>query len=256
MIVTVCELDDDPAGLERGWEALAAHARSAGSELVLLPEMPFYPWFPRERVFDPQVWQAAVETHARWLDRLGDLAPAAVLGSRPVELGGRRLNEGFLWDTRLGIRPVHAKYYLPDEDGFWEASWYRRGKNDFKPAWQAGVSLGFLICSELWFTERARAYGRQGIHLLANPRGTLYSTREKWLVGGRAAAIVSGAFCLSSNRVGPSGGEPVYGGQGWIIDPEGQVLGVTTPDQPFLTVEIDLQAAEQAKGTYPRYIRD
>jgi N-carbamoylputrescine amidase len=218
--------------------------------------MPFYPWFPRDRVFDPLVWQAAVETHARWLERLNELAPAAVLGSRPIELGGRRLNEGFLLNSEQGYRPVHAKYYLPDEDGFWEASWYRRGPQEFKPVEEAGISIGVLICSELWFMERARAYGRRGIHILANPRGTLHSTREKWLVGGRAAAIVSGAFCLSSNRSGPARGKPIYGGQGWAIDPDGEVLGVTSPDRPFLTVELDLQGAEQAKGTYPRYISE
>jgi N-carbamoylputrescine amidase len=44
------------------------------------------------------------------------------------------------------------------------------------------------------------------------------------------------------------------GGTGWIIDPEGGVLGVTSPEQSFLTLEIDLTAAEEARTTYPRYV--
>jgi len=48
-----------------------------------------------------------------------------------------------------------------------------------------------------------------------------------------------------------------FGGAGWIIEPEeGSVLGVTSPNKPFLTVEIDLEHAEKAKRTYPRYVPD
>jgi len=49
--------------------------------------------------------------------------------------------------------------------------------------------------------ERARAYGKVGVHLIVNPRATERSTLDKWLTGGRAAAVIAGAFCLSSNRV-------------------------------------------------------
>lgn len=254
MKVTVCELNDYPAAFEQEWAGLVAHVQAARSDLVLLPEMPFYPWFPRTRPFQAQVWEAARTAHQAGLARLPGLAPAAVLGTRPVEQGKLRLNEGFCWEAVNGYRAAHAKRYLPDEDGFWEATWYGRGPDDFTPFQAAGAACGFLICTELWFLERARAYGRQGVEILANPRGTLYATREKWLLGGRVAAVVSGAFCLSSNRCGPPGAAPVYGGLGWVIDPDGEVLGLTSPQQPFLTIEIDLQAARRAKGTYPRYV--
>ncbi len=44
------------------------------------------------------------------------------------------------------------------------------------------------------------------------------------------------------------------GGFGWIIDPDGMVLATTSEKEPFITVEIDLEKAELAKGTYPRYV--
>jgi N-carbamoylputrescine amidase len=81
-------------------------------------------------------------------------------------------------------------------------------------------------------------------------------TVEKWLVGGRAAAIVAGAYSLSSNRTSPEGSSPVFGGQGWVVSPEGEVLGLTLRQRPFVTVEIDLLEAERAKGTYPRYVKE
>ncbi len=254
MRVTVCELGEASETLEQDWAELVTHVHGSGSELVLLPEMPFADWFARTRPADPTVWRAAVTAHERWLPRLGELAPAVVLGTRPVNREGRRHNEGFVHDTAGDCRAVHHKYYLPDEDGYWEASWYERGDGSFRTFPAGPAQAGFLICTDLWFLERARAYGRAGAHLLLVPRATPTVTTDKWLVGGRTAAVVAGAFCLSSNRrygEGPGGG---MGGSGWIIDPDGGLLGVTSQEDPFLTLEIDLAAAVEARTSYPRYV--
>src|SRR3712207_7924885 len=55
-----------------------------------------------------------------------------------------------------------------------------------------GARVGFLICTEMWFGERARAYGDQKAHLLAIPRCTPNESLDRWLAGGRTAAIVAG----------------------------------------------------------------
>jgi N-carbamoylputrescine amidase len=256
MKVTVCELRDDPQGLALDWGELVTYIKTAGSELVLLPEMPFAPWFAHVPTFDPLVWQASVNAHDHWQERLPELASAMVLGARPVTLGERRLNEGFAWTPEQGYRPAHYKYYLPDEPGYWEASWYQRGDGAFQLIESRGCRIGFMICTELWFNERARAYGKAGANLLVHPRTTELATVEKWLTGGRAAAIVSGAYSLSSNRASGEGQPTTFGGSGWIVGPDGQVLGVTSRQQPFVTVEIDLNTAEQAKKTYPRYVSE
>ena len=117
--------------------------------------------------------------------------------------------------------------------------------------------MGFLICTELWFFEHAREYCKHGIHLLVCPRVTPQRSVDKWIAAGQAAAVVSGAFCLSSNLNGPNIESIEFGGVGWIIEPEeGSVLGVTSPIKPFLTVKIDIEKAEKAKHTYPRYVSD
>jgi predicted amidohydrolase len=256
MNVTVCQLRNDPAGRTADWDGLVAHVQAERSDLVLLPEMAFYPWPFWQRSFDAGQWQAAMAAHDQWLERLGELAPAVVLGSRPVEQSGRRLNEGFVWDEGDGYRPAHHKYYLPDDPGFWEASWYGRGEADFTPIRCRGAAVGFLICTELWFMQRARTYGQAGIHLLVCPRATELRTVDKWLAGGRSAAVIAGAFCLSSNPYTSSDTPVSLGGQGWIIDPDGDVLALTTVERPFATLDIDLAQAEAAKTTYPRYVLD
>jgi N-carbamoylputrescine amidase len=217
--------------------------------------MPFARWFAVAQKYDDATWRAAVEAHERWLGRLGDLAPAAAIGSRPVTRDRRRLNEAFAWDAEAGYRALHDKCYLPDEVGVWEARWYGKGDGEFTPATVAAARVGVLVCTEQWSMAHAQRYGKAGVHVIATPRCTGRHTVEKWLTGGRAVAIVSGAYSLSSNRGDPSGTGD-FGGGGWVVDPDGRVLALTTPAEPFATVEIDLAAAEAAKRTYPRYALD
>ncbi|MCC6190230.1 MAG: carbon-nitrogen hydrolase family protein [Anaerolineales bacterium] len=254
MRVTVCELADDPTQLPEAWRRLAQHVEEARSELVLLPEMAFGAWFPRQPRFEAATWQAAVAAHDRWIARLPEMAPALVLGSRPVHRGGRRFNEAFIWDSAAGYRAVHTKRYLPDEDRFWEASWYERGDGRFIPGTAGPALVGFAVCTDLWFFEHARAYGQAGVHLIANPRATELATIDRWLVAGRAAAVAAGAYCLSSNRVGAEPPAGPMGGQGWVVGPDAEVLALTSPRQPWVTVDIDLTVAEHARRTYPRYV--
>ena len=255
MNITVCELPHDADRLEAAWEGLVAHCAAAGSDAVLLPEMPFSVWLAATKEVDPARWEAAVAVHDKWLARLDELGTTTVLGSRPVIDDGRRLNEAFIWEAGTA-RPAHHKYYLPDEDGFFEGSWYERGDGTFEAAASDVGPVGFLICTEVWFTEHARAYAKDGVVILANPRATEWSTREKWLAGGRAAAVMAGAFCMSSNHSGLDELGMRWGGLGWIIDPDGEVLATTSEAKPYATVSVDPLDAARAKETYPRYVAE
>jgi N-carbamoylputrescine amidase len=248
MRVTVCELRTAPGALEEDWQGLVAHVRAERSGLVVLPELGFAPWFAAEPTYDEQAWAASVAAHDRWLPRLAELG-AAVLGTRPVNLPAGRRNEAFAADAGGPVRRLHDKSYLPDEPGFWEASWYGRGDGGHAVVDVAGMRAGVLVCTELWFLEHARAYGRAGAHLVATPRCTPAESLDKWLAGGRVCAVVSGAWSLSSNSA-----EPEHGGLGWAVDPEGEVVATTSRSQPWVSVEVDLAVADVAKNGYPRYV--
>lgn len=268
MKATVCQLPapggvgSEDGALEESWSALGSHVRRSGSDFVLLPEMPFHSWLPARPEADPAAWAAAAGAHDRWIRRFDELGARIVAGSRPVVEEDRRFNEGFVWTAEAGLRSVQRKRHLPDEPGFWEATWYDPGpEGPFRTVeLEGGLRLGFLVCTDLWFGRHARELGEDGAHLILCPRATPLETREKWLVGGRAAAISSGAWCLSSNVSGPiPGGDasapPAFAGAGWIVEPEaGRIVGVTDGDVPFLTVELSLESADAAKDTYPRYV--
>lgn len=254
MRVTVCQMRDERDGFDADWSALGAHTRRERSELVLLPEMPFARWFAVVRPFDAGAWREALDAHRRWEERIGELGAPFVMATRPAERGGRRLNEAFLV-TRDHATGIHDKRYLPDEDGYWEASWYGAGDGVFDPIQIDQATVGVQICTEMWMLDVSRQYGLRGVDIIAVPRATPATSRERWLVGARTAAIVSGAYCISSNRSGTSGAGDEFAGHGWIIDPDGEVLALTSEADRFVTRDLDLARAAEAKKTYPRYVR-
>ena len=253
MKATITQLD--ASRLERDWDALKTHVSSEKSDLVLLPEMCFAPWFCAAPERDDSVWNAAVAAHAGWLERLPELGAAAIVGTAPRDEDGKRRNVAYLWTSEHGLRWNHRKTYLPNDEGYWEANWYDRAPIDFQPVNHNGHSIGLMICTEIWFMQHAREYGKRGVQLLLNPRSTPAHTNDKWLAGGRTAAVVSGAFCLSSNHAGRAD-KLELGGAGWICDPDGVVLATTSRANPFVTLDLDLAQAELAKTTYPRYVDD
>jgi len=251
MRVTVCELPHEPAALATAWAGLCRHTAQHGSELVLLPEFAFVDPMWEFEHFDPARWAAGEALSNTWLARLPELRATHVVGTRPASMADRHFNEGFIWSAATGLTPLRRKFFLPAEPGGWETNWFDQGDSVF-PAFHAGaLSFGLNICTELWALETYAAYAALAVHAILAPRATAAATTAKWLSAGVVAAVRSGAFCLSSNRVDPTG---ACGGAGWIISPDGQVLASTTPEAPFATVDIDLAAATAARASYPRYV--
>jgi len=78
-----------------------------------------------------------------------------------------------------------------------------------------------------------------------------YNEGFVWEPQAGSRAVLAGAFGLSSNRADARGG---YGGLGWIIDPDGRTIAITTHEQPIITAQIDLAQAERARSTHPRNV--
>lgn len=251
MRVTVCELPHESHALAAEWTALCEHTMEHASQLVLLPEFAMVEPVWESQHFNAARW-SAIETLAdRHLRRLHELRVEYVVGTRPVRVNGRRLNQGYLWSAASGAQPLRSKYFLPEEPGGWEATWFRKGDPGF-PMFHAGpTSFGLNICTELWSLETYAAYAALGVELLLSPRATALATTKMWLAAGVVAAVRSGAFSLSSNRVDATGR---CGGRGWIIDPSGEVLAITSAREPFATRDIDLTKAAKAQDAYPRYV--
>lgn len=240
MRVTICELPDEPEALQRAWEPLVRHVAAQRSELVLLPETPFCSWFARERSFDARVWAAAVAAHDEWERRIAALAPATLVCTRPMDFGNQRYLEAVIIGPDGGVRSLHAKSHLTHQPGSWESSWYQPAAADFVPARIEDARVGAL----LWLTEQARLYGAEGTDLLVTPRASGARHFNRWLRAARQAAVRAAAFSVSSNRVGAAG---AFDGRGWVIGPAGDVIALTSREQPFVSVALDLAAQRRAR---------
>lgn len=233
MKITVCELPDPRESFATAWDDLVDHVHDANSALVVLPDMPFCRWFASSDRFDTNVWKAAVHAHDEWELRLRELGPAIVLASRPVDFGNERYDEGFVWEAPSGMLSVHAKSYLPDIKGAREGSWYDSATADFVPLEVRGLRIAMLMGDEMW---APRGYEAETFDVLGMPRAGDSSPFADSLERARALAQHAHAYALSSNRSGD------FGGQAWIISPEGNVLGLTSAGQPFLSMDIALNA--------------
>ncbi|MEO0882468.1 MAG: carbon-nitrogen hydrolase family protein [Pseudomonadota bacterium] len=256
MKVTVCQINPRPGRLEEYLSNLIDHIAAEDSDFLLLPEMGFSAWLAGSKDVDATKWNASVASHEAHIARLDEMGVDAILGTRPITLAnGSRRNEAYIWSA-ADRRAVgfHQKYYLPDEPDYWEHSWYDRGPKKFDTARALDLRIGVQICTEMWFFEWARHYAAAQADLLCVPRATPHGNTNKWLAGGRAAAVCSGAYCLSSNLWAEAGSGANLGGVGWVIDPDGNILATTDDDTPFVTVDIDPEIARAAKSGYPRYV--
>jgi len=222
MIVTVCELPDDRQAFEDSWVRLGEHIRQMGGGLVLLPDMAFSTWFADSGTIAPARWSQALAEHDAWENRLGELGAALVLGSRPIDFGNERYDEGFAWAADTGIRSVHA-----------------RATHDFVPLQVDGIDVGFMIGPEL-SAPGERAYGPGEVDIVAMPRCTRGDQFAQRLAHACVVASETGAFALSSNRSAP------FEGHGWIVSPDSRVLGTTSRTQPFVSLEVTLPSERTA----------
>jgi N-carbamoylputrescine amidase len=234
------------------WSELKDSVTAARPDILVTNEMPFGPWIAESSTFSGEDAHASVRAHEKGLEALIDLNLPAVISSRPVWNGKRLANEAFLVENGSD-RPLHRKQYFPNEPGWFEAEWYAGDASGFVLAEILGIKVGVLLCTEAMFNERARAYGKQGASLIVIPRASGENI-ESWKTAGAMASLVSGAFVVSSNRVGAALGGTRFGGGGFAYAPQARLLAVTTSVNPLQTFELDPRLCVAAQLEYPCYV--
>ncbi len=244
-----------PEGLsttEPRWRELRTAVTAPHPDILVTNELPFGPWIAENPVFSEREAQLSVRAHEEGLGGLIDLNVSAVISSRPVWNGKRLANEAFVLQSG-GIRPLHRKQYLPNEPGWFESEWYAGDASGFTLAEVLGIKIGVLLCTEAMFNERARAYGRQGVSLIAIPRAS-GTDIDSWHIAGAMASLVSGAYVGSANRIGRSEGGTRFGGGGFAYAPHGRLLAMTSSANPVQTFELDPEICNSAQREYPCYV--
>ena len=236
------------------WQKLRDSVTAARPDILVTNELPFGPWLADAAVFSEAEAHLSLCAHEKGLEGLIDLDLPAVVSSRPVWNGKRLANEAFVLENGV-VRALHRKQYFPNEPGWFESEWYAGDASGFGVAEVLGVKVGVLVCTEAMFNEHARAYGKQKASLLVIPRAS-GTNIEPWKIAGAMASLVSGAYVVSSNRIGRSKGGTQFGGGGFANAPQGRLLAVTTPANPLRTLELDPEETTSARRAYPCYVSE
>ena len=249
-----------PEGLSpegEAWSAIRDSVASARPDLLVTNELPFGPWIAEDAAFSEREADSSVRAHARGSEALIDLGVRAVVSSRPIRIAGasRLANEAFVLEGRAdgAGRALHRKQYFPSEPGWFESEWYEGDDSGFEAADVLGTRVGVLLCTDAMFNERARAYGRQDVSLIVIPRAS-GTDIEPWKIAGAMASLVSGAYVVTSNRVGTARGGTRFGGGGFAYAPGGRLIAVTSPTSPLMTFELDASSSAAARREYPCYV--
>ena len=244
-----------PEALSTGdeqWRMLKDSVTAARPDILVTNELPFGPWLADAPVFSEAEAHLSVRAHQKGLEGLIDLNLPTVVSTRPVWNGKRLANEAFVLENGA-VRALHRKQYFPNEPGWFESEWYAGDASGFEVAEVLGMKVGVLVCTEAMFNERARAYGRQKASLLVVPRAS-GTNIEPWKIAGAMASLVSGAYVVSSNRIGGSRGGTQFGGGGFGYAPQGRLLAVTDPANPVQTLDLDPTIPALAQREYPCYV--
>lgn len=244
-----------PEGLtinDARWGELKDLAIAARPDILVTNELPFGSWIAESAVFSQPTAERSIRAHDQGLEGLVELNLPAVISSRPTWNGKRLANEAFVLE-KGAVRPLHRKHYFPNEPGWFESEWYAGDGSGFDVGEILGIKVGVLLCTDAMFNERARAYGRQKASLIVIPRAS-GTDIEPWKLAGAMASLVSGAYVVSSNRVGGAGGGTQFGGGGFAYAPHARLVSVTSPANPVQTVDLDLSTVASAQIDYPCYV--
>lgn len=228
------------------WSGISPQAdelRTLQTDLVVLPELPFQPWYPSRRECGP-VRFASLPAQAQLARESG----IALLGGGLVE---DRRNLACLWDSKGRLRHQYQKVHLPQEPGFWEADTFDPGA-DFPGVCDAlGFPLGVQLCSDIQRPFGATLLSAQGAAAILVPRATESGTYPKWRLVFQALARLCSCYILSVNRPAPEDGVPL-GGPSVVVAPDGEIVAEGT--ERALQVSLSVEKVVEARRDYPGYL--
>ncbi|WP_137927058.1 carbon-nitrogen hydrolase family protein [Cupriavidus sp. 2SB] len=236
------------------WETIRRTVALSHADILVTNEMPFGPWLAESQSFDKDAARRSVDLHHEALSALSRLEVGAVISSRPIFVGERLTNEAFVVEGGV-VRPIHRKQYFPQEEGWYEEAWFARDRDRFECIQVGQLRVGVLLCTELFFNENARHYGRQGADLIVVPRASGKGV-EAWQTATMMAAIVSGAYVVSSNRAGHTPGGLMFGGTGLASTPDGLLISRTSSTDSLVVIDVDLEWSSTQKAAYPCYVNE
>ncbi len=244
--------------LHREW---MGRARAAGADLLVFPELSLTGYCLRDLAAS-----SAVPLKGGPLAALAKEAGsmAVLVGAVVPSRAGPPANAAVLLEGGKAVF-VHRKVYLPNHGMFEEARYFTAGDRfRVHRSKRLGLSLGALVCRDLWHLSSGVALSYRGMDLLvgmsASPGrdltqeegpGVSFGSMRVLQVMNEEYARGLGVFLVHANRVGTEEGVSFAGGSE-IRDPTGRLLARGPEgEEALVEADLDLDLLRRARTALP-----
>ena len=209
----------DVAGNVERLRRARAEAAAQGADLMLCGELGLSGYPPEDLVLKGAFLESCEAAVRALAADTADGGPALLVGT-PWREAGRLHNAVLLLDGGV-VAAVRLKAHLPNYGVFDEARLFVPGPLP-RPVPFRGLSLGVMICEDMWYPDVAAALAAAGAELLLVPNGSPFEhgkTAQR-LERARARVAATGLPLVYVNQVGGQD-ELVFDGASFALDPDG-----------------------------------
>ncbi len=224
-------------------------ARSAGADIVTLPELAVCGYPPEDLLFKPQFIQANLDS----LQKIAESAKGITVITGFVDADGDIYNAAAV--LHFGrIAGLYRKIYLPNYGVFDENRYFRAG-SDCPIFVIGGVAIGITICEDIWYeagpaTVQANAGAEVIINISASPYHAGKGAARERMIATRASDTV--AIFAYNNAVGGQD-ELVFDGHSVIMDEKGILIARGKQfEEDLIIADLDVESVFRARLHDPR----
>jgi NAD+ synthase len=212
---------DIPGNIRRIEEARAQTFKAGAGkvDLVIFPELTISGYPPEDLVLKDAFLDAVSQGIAELAAGTADGGPAMLVGA-PWREGGERRNAALLLDGGRVTATV-LKHHLPNYGVFDEARVFVPAPPPDPVAFR-GVSLGIMICEDMWYPDVAAGLKAKGAEMLIVPNGSPFDVNKPDIRRQHAAARVAetGLPLIYLQQIGGQD-ELVFDGASFALDHTG-----------------------------------
>ncbi len=224
-----------------------AEAANSGAQVVCLPELFAWQYFPATR----GAKQAPVTIPGRLSRLLSESARkkrVVLVGGTVYEKAGHsRYNTCLVFDSDGRTLTKYRKVHIPQDEHYYEQDYFRSGEV-YAVAKTSKFVLGTLVCFDQWYPEAARVNRLMGAEVIFYPTAIGWvrgiepdegDWKQAWESVQIGHAIANSVVVCAVNRVGREGDTHFWGGS-FVCDQFGKVLFRAGDREGVFTVDCDL----------------